>query len=309
MDPVRTCCWAAVRMRTVLSARCLSRADASTAQALCVWWRRRHGPPGFSAMNKKNAVTGKCERTAAVYRRNHITHLPQSSGSDLEPTEDASYAPHASGGRPVGWFRVAGQQGGRPIAVSAWRVTTEDRAVADALGGLLGGVPQLLETDGDQVFAVQTRCDRVRILLEGSRAVSFRMVMRGEGGTLHVCDGNRFLEPAGARGSLCGCPTGLADRKAAAQAGRGPMPEVNICFRLAALPDLGVFCFDSSSWELAAELPELAAALEVAATPALGVLCHELVEFTTRSGIAVSFRRPGVGVDRGFGEDSVQLAA
>ncbi|MEU8622559.1 hypothetical protein [Streptomyces sp. NPDC048623] len=118
---------------------------------------------------------------------------------------------------------------------------------------------------------VLTRCDRVPVLLYGREAVSLRMVMRGAGETFHVCDGTRFLEPAGAFGSLCGCPASLADRRAAAQAGRGPTPEVRIDFRLADLPELGVFDLVSASWELAAELPALATALDAAAVPVVGV--------------------------------------
>ncbi|MFJ3921668.1 hypothetical protein [Streptomyces sp. NPDC090022] len=238
-------------------------------------------------------------------------HL-HSPGSDLESAEEAPDSPRVSGGRPVGRFRVASQQGGKSIAVSTWCVTTEDGATADALSRLLGGIPQLLESGDDHVLEVRTRCDRVRVLfLEGREAVSFRMVMRGAGRTLHVCDGNRFLEPIGARGSLCGCPVGLADRKAAAQAGRGPMPEVSIGFRLADLPELGVFCLESSSWELTAALPAMAAALDAAAEPVLGVLRCELVEFTTRFGIAVSYRRPvvEVGGDRMLAQNAVELAA
>lgn len=240
-----------------------------------------------------------------------MAHLLHSPASDLEAAEEAPGVPRVSGGRPVGRFHVACQQGGRPIAVSAWRITTEDDAIADALGGLYGGVPQLLDTGGEHVVEVLTRCDRVPVLLDGRGAVSLRMVMRGAGETFHVCDGSRFLEPAGARGSLCGCPASLADRKAAAQAGRGPMPEVRIGFRLADLPELGVFSLVSSSWELAAELPALAAALDVAAVPALGVLRYGLVEFTTCSGIAVSYRRPVVEVGRRqvLAQDAVRLAA
>ncbi|MFJ3901569.1 hypothetical protein [Streptomyces sp. NPDC090025] len=212
---------------------------------------------------------------------------------------------------PVGRFHVARQRDGTPIAVSAWRVTTEDHAVADAVGGLYGGVPQLLDTGDEHVLEVLTRRDHIRVLLSGRGAVSLRMVMRGAGETFHVCDGTRFLEPAGARGSLCGCPASLSDRKAAAQAGRGPTPEVRIGFRLADLPELGVFSLVSTSWELAAELPALAAALDAAAVPVGGVLRYELVEFTTRSGIAVSYRRPIVEVGRPqvLAQDAVRLAA
>jgi hypothetical protein len=55
----------------------------------------------------------------------------------------------------------------------------------------------------------------------------------------------------------------------------------------------------------------LAAALEVAVASALGVLRCELVEFITRSGLAVSYRRPVVAVDRTqvLAQDAVRLAA
>ncbi|MFC8291111.1 hypothetical protein ACFUJ0_00680 [Streptomyces sp. NPDC057242] len=212
---------------------------------------------------------------------------------------------------PVGRFHVARQRGGRPIAVSAWRITTGDHAVADAVGGLYGGVPQVLEAGDEHGVEILTRRDHIPVVLGGRGAVSLRMVMRGTGETFHVCDGTRFLEPAGARGSLCGCPASVADRKVAAQEGRGPTPEVRIDFRLADLPGLGVFSLVSTSWELAAELPALSGALDTAVAPAVGVLRYELVEFTTRSGIAVSYRRPVVEVGRTqvLAQDAVRLAA
>ncbi|WP_369367847.1 hypothetical protein AB5L52_37275 [Streptomyces sp. CG4] len=238
-------------------------------------------------------------------------HPHHSPSGDQKLDDDGADLPRVSAADPVCRFHVVRQRGGRPIAVSAWRITTENRAIADALGGFYGGVPQLLDTGDGRVAEVLTRCDRVPVLLDGRGAVSLRMVMRGPGETFHVCDGTRFLEPTGARGSLCGCPTSLADRKVAAQAGRGPMPEVRIDFRLVDLPELGVFSFVSTSWELAAELPALAAALDAEAVPALGVLRCELVEFITCSGLAVSYRRPVVEVGRTqvLAQDAVRLAA
>jgi hypothetical protein len=89
------------------------------------------------------------------------------------------------------------------------------------------------------------------------------------------------------------------------------MPEVRIGFRLRDLPELGVFSLVSTPWELAAELPALAAALEVAVVPALGVPRCELVEFITRSGLAVSYGRPVVEVDmmQVLARNAVRLAA
>ncbi|MFE5491582.1 hypothetical protein ACFQ7Z_16790 [Streptomyces virginiae] len=236
---------------------------------------------------------------------------PHHSPSRDQKLDDARAArPPVSGSDPVGRFHVARQRGGSPIAVSAWRMTTEDHAVADAVGGLYGGMPQRFDTGDEHAVEVLTRREHIPVLLGGRGAVSLRMVMRGAGETFHVCDGTRFLEPADARGSLCGCPASLADRKAAAQAGRGPTPEVRLGFRLADLPGLGVFSLETS-WELAAELPALAAALDAAAVPVGGVLRYELVEFTTRSGIAVSYRRPvvEVGSTQVLAQDAVRLAA
>ncbi|GAB7105356.1 hypothetical protein JCM4814A_36700 [Streptomyces phaeofaciens JCM 4814] len=238
-------------------------------------------------------------------------HPHHSPSRDQKLDDAGADRPRVSASDPVGRFHVARQRGGRPIALSAWRITTADLAVADAVGGLYGGVPQLLDTGDEHVVEVLTRHDHISVLLGGCGAVSLRMVMRGAGETFHVCDGTRLLEPRGARGSLCGCPASLADRKGAAQAGRGPTPEVRIGFRLADLPELGVFDLVSTSWELAAELPELAAALDTAAVPVVGVLRYGLVEFTTRSGIAVSYRRPIVEVGRTqvLVRDAVRLAA
>ncbi|MFG3350950.1 hypothetical protein [Streptomyces sp. NPDC048001] len=238
-------------------------------------------------------------------------HPHHSPSRDQKLDDGRADQRRGSASDPVGRFHVARQQGGRPIAVSAWRITTEDHAIADAVGGLYGGAPQLLDAGDEHAVEVLTRRDHIPVLLGGRGAVSLRMVMRGAGETFHVCDGTRFLEPAGARGSLCGCPASLAERKAAAQAGRGPTPEIRVDFRLADLPELGVFSLASTSWEFAAELPVLAAALEAAAVPAVGVLRYGLVEFTTRSGIAVSYRRPIVEVGRTqvLTQNAVRLAA
>ncbi|MFI9584683.1 hypothetical protein ACIHCQ_23225 [Streptomyces sp. NPDC052236] len=193
---------------------------------------------------------------------------------------------------------MARQRGGSPTALSTWRITTGDHAVADTLASSYGGIPHLWETNGGHSIEVLTRRDRVPVLLDGEASISLRMLMRGTGEAFHVCDGTRFLEPAAARGSVCGCPAGLADRKAAAKAGRGPTPEARLRFRLADLPELGAFSLTSTSWDFAEELPTLVGALNAADTPALCVLQYELVEFATLSGIDVSYRKPVVEVGR-----------
>ncbi|GLW15354.1 hypothetical protein Stsp01_20970 [Streptomyces sp. NBRC 13847] len=65
-------------------------------------------------------------------------HPHRSSGRAQKLEDDAADLPRASAARPVGRFHVVRQRGGRPTAVSAWRITTEGHAIADALGGFYG---------------------------------------------------------------------------------------------------------------------------------------------------------------------------
>lgn len=179
--------------------------------------------------------------------------------------------------------------------MGSWRVATEDDQVASAVADLYGGVPQRSPSVAGAVVEVLTSSDRVMVLLEEASVV-FCMTAPGADESLHACDGVRFLEPAAKRGTACGCPLSLSDRRAAALAGRGPSPEVRLGFRLAGRPGLGVFALVSTSWEFAAEQPELADALRRAGTPLLCALVYERVDFVTRSGVPVSYRRPRVEI-------------
>ncbi|WP_434094523.1 hypothetical protein [Streptomyces jumonjinensis] len=195
----------------------------------------------------------------------------------------------------VGRFYAARHEAGRPVAMGAWCVATTDDHVAAVVSDLCGGVPKPSASEAGAVTEVLTSSDRVMVLLEEA-SVAFRMVATGAEESLHACDGARFLEPAAMRGTACGCPPGLSDRRAAALAGRGPSPEVRLGFRLAGCPGLGVFSLVSTSWELAEELPELADALRRAGAPLLCALVYERVDFVTRSGVPVSYRRPRVEI-------------
>ncbi|WP_326687224.1 MULTISPECIES: hypothetical protein [unclassified Streptomyces] len=193
-------------------------------------------------------------------------------------------------GAPVGHFHVGRQVGGRPVAVSSWRITTGDRDVADALAGLYGGQPGLTGEGAGRGYEVLTRGESVSVVLTGGQPVAVRMVMRAAGEVFHVCDGVNLLDSTGAEGGPCGCPATVEERKAAARAGRGPVPEVRLRFRLAGLPDVGIFQLVSTSWELLESLPSAERVMH--GTSVDCVLSYQLVEFTTGSGILVSYRRP-----------------
>ncbi|WP_116210118.1 hypothetical protein [Streptomyces olivoreticuli] len=198
----------------------------------------------------------------------------------------------------VGRFRSGRMAGNRPESLSTWRVTTGDPEVADAIAKAYGGSPEAWETSAEDGLEVVTEAESVKIIIDGTHTVRSRMVLWGRQGPIHECDGVEFLSPEEDRGQPCGCPALLADRKAAAKTGRGPAPSVEVTFRLASDPDLGRFRFVSGSWELVKVLHEIENKLDQVGGPALCTLRLELVEFQTKSGIDVRYRKPVIDVHK-----------
>ncbi|MFD5779965.1 hypothetical protein [Streptomyces sp. NPDC126933] len=181
----------------------------------------------------------------------------------------------------------------RPQALDAWRVTTDDADVAARVASLMGGEPQPNEGGGGSLaYEVLTSRESVRILLNGPAAVAARMVLWGSKGIIHECDGMEFLSPKEKKGQPCGCPPLLENRRLEAKNGRGPMPSIDITFRMAAAPVLGSFHFMTSSWLMAAQLSDLLDALERVDGPAVCDLTMELVVYTTKAGRGVCYRKP-----------------
>lgn len=198
----------------------------------------------------------------------------------------------------AGRFHMGRLSDGRPQALDAWRVTTDDAEVAACVAGFLGGEPQPNEGTGGAglAYEVLTSRETVRVLLDGPDAVEARMVLRASTGITHECDGVEFLSPEEKKGQRCGCPPLLQNRKLAAKDGRGPTPSADITFQIAAAPGLGTFHFMTSSWQMAAQLSDLTDALERVDGPAVCDLTMELVVYTTKTGQGVCYRKPVVTV-------------
>lgn len=200
----------------------------------------------------------------------------------------------------VGRFRSGKTEGNRPISLSTWRVTTGDPTVAEFIASTYGGQVAEWEARGEDSLEVITDTARVDIIVDGSDAITDKLVLWGLGGVkIHECDGIEFLDEE-RRGQPCGCPALFQERKAAAKAGRGPKPDIQVKFRLAANPDLGMFRFSSSSWDMLRVLHEYKDALDAVDGPARCTLVLELVEFTPKSGPmagrTVAYRRPVIKV-------------
>lgn len=156
--------------------------------------------------------------------------------------------PKGDGGNPyyndvVGRFHGGYLNGRKPVSLDAWRVTSDDPAVIDAIAKLYGGEPQEVEAgDKDDVLhEVFTEATSIPVLLESRDAIGCefvlwsrdgKVIMRGDGQTI-----NNGTEPDP------GAELPIAERKEKAKNGLIPAPEVTVYFRLADAPDLGIFRF------------------------------------------------------------------
>ncbi|MFI2242390.1 recombination directionality factor [Streptomyces chrestomyceticus] len=195
----------------------------------------------------------------------------------------------------AGRFRSGRMVGNRPESLPTWRVTAGDPKVAEAVAQLMGGTPAEWETSGEDHNEVITTSDSVLVVIDGVKALTADMKLWGRSGLIHHCDGVESLLDED-RGEPCGCPALMEDRKAQAKLGRGPQPNVNLVFRLAEDYELGKFRFQSTSWKLAEVVHEIENDLSAHDGEVLASLSLELVEFTTKAGRDVSYRKPVIKV-------------
>ncbi|WP_425839252.1 hypothetical protein [Streptomyces fractus] len=172
-------------------------------------------------------------------------------------------------------------------------MTTEHRVVRDGITELCGGRPQETATEHGP-YEVMLGRSELDVVATRRDVVANRFVLAGDPGTAHVCDGQRLLEPAGLAGAPCGCPTVMAERKAAARLGRGPSPRSRLTFRLREAPELGRLSFDSGGWSFSEQLSLVAQELGRLSGSALLKLSLDISRMTTRTGDVVAYTRPAV---------------
>lgn len=200
----------------------------------------------------------------------------------------------------VGRFRSGHQINNVPAALSEWRITTGDPEVADAVYDLLGGdAPQAWASRGEDNLEVFSASKEVEIIIEKPSALRQRLVLWGRNGKpIYTTDGETKDD---------GTPDpdaalSFQERKKKGQDGTGPTPDVELYFRLADNPDLGVFKFQSGSWSLVNDLAYngTEAALAEIDGPTSGTLKLEEVSFTAkkgpRAGQVVEYTKPVIEV-------------
>ncbi|MDX2575923.1 hypothetical protein PV332_10565 [Streptomyces scabiei] len=219
---------------------------------------------------------------------------------DAAPRERTSFADDV-----VGRFRSGRlvKMGGKdvPESLNEWRVTTGDPVVAARIAALMGGESEEWETDKEDNLQILTDSATVSIIIEPDGVdASFKQFVPGAGLT-HHCDGFEYLSPEEDKGTPCGCPSLIAERKLKATQMRGPKPSVDITFRLVDEPDLGVFRFNSGSWKLVEVLGPLFAELDkYPGKQVRATLTIENVTYTPqkgpRAGQEVSYNKPVVKI-------------
>ena len=190
----------------------------------------------------------------------------------------------------VGRVRSGAQIQGRPVALQEWRFTTGDPEVAQAVADKYGGEPKPWETTTEESLEVMTTAGSLSVVLT---QIQSEFVLWGRNTPIRSCDGS-VQKDAACTG--CVCPSDVKEHKEAARAGTACQPSVRATFRLADLPDLGLWRFNSASWQLAGEVNAAEEALAAVGGESEGVLRLELVEYTTKAGRNVSYTKPIIEV-------------
>ena len=196
-------------------------------------------------------------------------------------------------------FRSGMRRNGQMRQLAKWRVMAADPKIADAIQQLMGGSAPA-ETEPDKPFNLEvlTDSDSVEIVIDGPDVIKEQLILWGPAGAgpIHVCDGEFFLDPAEDRGTPCGCPRTLKERKAASRKKRGPAPYIVIPFRFAEDYDLGCGKYIATAWTFAETVHLVKNDLAQVGAPALCRLRIEKVEFENRDGELVSYRKPAIDV-------------
>lgn len=188
----------------------------------------------------------------------------------------------------VGRFRSGHQINDRPAALDDWRVTTGDPDVAAAIHDLLGGdEPQEWAAKGEDNLEVFTASNEVAIIIENAKALRQRMVLWGRSGKpIYVSDGEFILDDQGHPTEERDPDAELTFAERKAKKETGAIPDVDLYFRLAEEPDLGVFKFKTGSWGFVSDLAYngVVEELEAAEGPTKAVLKLEPVSFVAKNG-------------------------
>jgi hypothetical protein len=179
-----------------------------------------------------------------------------------------------------------------PVSLDHWEFSTGDPEVASALSEMFNAPVIDTNSESENFLRVEdTGTDTLEVVIAGPSALTSDLKLWYSGQLTHHCDGVFFVSGDDV-GHNCGCPELFSERKELAKVGRGPKPDIKLVFGLAADLELGTFAFKSGSWTMVEDLWKYEDALARISGPAVADLRLELVEYTTKKGKSVSYRKP-----------------
>lgn len=205
----------------------------------------------------------------------------------------------------VGRVRTGTQLNGRPMALGTFRFTTGDPEVAAAIAEEFGGTPADWGTTGDDGIEVITEATLIDIKMNSLKS---EYLLWGRNGLIRSCDGLAQND-----GSDCHCKATYSSQREWNDANRQGVacgPSVSATFKLAVLPDIGLWAFNSQSKTLANGDPswkkdkteegevfsppivDVEAAFAQAGSDAAATLQLVGVSYQTKAGQAVSYTKP-----------------
>ncbi|MDR6866799.1 hypothetical protein J2Y69_001398 [Microbacterium resistens] len=142
------------------------------------------------------------------------------------------------------------------MPMAKWHITTGDPEVAAKVHELLGGDgPQEWASKGEDNIEVFTASSTVDIIIEKAKDLRQRMVLWGRSGKpIYVSDGEHLLDDQGHPTEERDPDADLSFAERKAKKDIGAIPDIDLFFRLADEPDLGVFKFKTGSWGFASDL-------------------------------------------------------
>ena len=184
---------------------------------------------------------------------------------------------------PVGRFHYATLLRNRLQVITSWQVSADDRQVLARVAHLLGRASQDIGAD---IWSITTETTTIEVILHGPGALRLRWCRDG----CHTCDG-KVQSDNGTQRS-CMCPPSLPERRTATRHGRGCEPRVEIFFRLAQDPALGIFTFASGSWSLAEQVINVRTVLQADSQPTRARLSLRRTHHRLYSGRTLTYTRP-----------------
>jgi hypothetical protein len=180
----------------------------------------------------------------------------------------------------VGTFRSGHQDArGNPRSLEAWRVTSDDPDVVEAVSELLGGTAQEWDSEKEPIEAF-TEASTIAVIFE-PESIRSGFALWGNRSLVQRCDGEIVTwskDDPDDVGKPCACAgKKREDRRKAAKNGTGCKPDVSIVFSLAALPDLGKFRFNSGSEILLEDIQDVEEIVASATEPRTGSMTLEKI--------------------------------